>query len=348
MKKFTSVNDVDNVHRLVLEALKEKKHPFANKELGKNKTLGLIFLNPSLRTRLSTQRAAQNLGMDVIVMNLDKEGWCIETKEGVVMDGPAAEHIKEAAAVIGQYCDIIGLRSFPKLQNREEDYAEDVLNKFVKYAGVPVVSLESATLHPLQSLADLITITEIWNSKTYAPISRPKVVLTWAPHPKNLPQAVPNSFAEWITKTDYDFVITHPEGYELPEQFTNGAKIVYDQDEAFKGADFIYAKNWSSYREYGKILSQDKSWTITNKKMALTNNGKFMHCLPVRRNVVVADEVLDGPNSLVLQQAKNRIYAAQAVLKNILLSVSPSAPPELSLPTEAFVEAGVLAKQRMG
>ena len=324
MKKFTSVNDVTNINQLVLEALVEKKFPFANKELGRNKTLGLIFLNPSLRTRLSTQRAAQNLGMDVIVMNLDKEGWSIETRDGAIMDGGAAEHIKEAAAVIGQYCDIIGVRSFPKLQDRDEDYSDDTLNKFLKYAGVPVVSLESATLHPFQSLADLITITEIWNARPLSLVprpSRPKVVLTWAPHPKNLPQAVPNSFAEWMTKTDFDFVITHPEGYELNEKFSKGAKIVHSQDEALKGADFVYTKNWSSYKEYGKILSQDRSWTITNKKMALTNNGKFMHCLPVRRNVVVADEVLDGPSSVVLQQAKNRIYSAQVILKKILQSL---------------------------
>lgn len=330
MKRFTSVNDVENIDQLVLEALMEKKFPFANKELGKHKTLGLIFLNPSLRTRLSTQRAAQNLGMDVIVMNLDKEGWSIETKDGVVMDGSAAEHIKEAAAVIGGYCDIVGVRSFPKLQNREEDYSDEVLNKFLKYAGVPVVSLESATLHPFQSLADLITITEIWNSRPTSlvsgPTSRPKVVLSWAPHPKNLPQAVPNSFSEWMLRADVDFVITHPEGYELDSRFTSSpsgrpggaAKIEYDQDKAFKGADFVYAKNWSSYKEYGKILSQDKNWMITNKKMALTNNAKFMHCLPVRRNVVVADEVLDGPNSVVLQQAQNRIYSAQIILKKIL------------------------------
>lgn len=318
MKKFTSVNDVANVDQLVLEALIEKKFPFANKELGKNKTLGLIFLNPSLRTRLSTQRAGQNLGMDVIVMNLDKEGWSIETKDGAIMDGTSAEHIKEATAVIGQYCDIIGVRSFPKLQNREEDYANEVLNKFIQHAGVPVVSLESATLHPFQSLADLITITEVWKSRPKPENRKPKVVLSWAPHPKILPQAVPNSFSQWMTKTDFDFVITHPEGYELAHEFTQGAKIIYNQDEAFKGADFIYAKNWSSYKEYGKILSQDRSWMITNKKMALTNNGKFMHCLPVRRNMVVADEVLDGPNSIVIQQAKNRIYSAQVVLKKIL------------------------------
>lgn len=321
MKKFTSVNDVVNINQLVLEALVEKKFPFANNHLGKNKTLGLIFLNPSLRTRLSTQRAAQNLGMNAIVMNLDKEGWNMETKEGVVMNGLAAEHIKEAAAVIGQYCNIIGVRSFPKFQSRDEDYSEEILNKFLKYSGVPVISLESATLHPFQSLADLITITEIWNSKSRTPNSKPKVVLSWAPHPKILPQAVPNSFSEWILKTNFDFVITHPRGYELADEFTKGAKIIYNQEEAFKGADFIYAKNWSSYREYGKILSQDKEWMITNKKMSQTDNAKFMHCLPVRRNIVVADEVLDGPNSIVIQQAQNRIYSAQVILKKILQSL---------------------------
>jgi N-succinyl-L-ornithine transcarbamylase len=319
MKKFTSVNDVPNINQLVLEALVEKKFPFANKHLGKNKTLGLIFLNPSLRTRLSTQRAAQNLGMDVIVMNLDKEGWNIETKDGVVMDGSAAEHIKEAAAVIGQYCDIIGVRSFPKFQSRDEDYSEETLNKFFQYAGVPIISLESATLHPFQSLADLITITEIWKQKSES--KKPKVVLSWAPHPKILPQAVPNSFSQWMLKTDFEFVITHPRGYELADEFSQGAKIIYNQDEAFKGADFIYAKNWSSYREYGKILSQDKEWTITNKKMSLTNNAKFMHCLPIRRNMIAADEVLDGKNSVVIQQAGNRIWSAQVVLKKILQSL---------------------------
>lgn len=322
MKRFTSVADIANINQLVLEALVEKRFPFANKHLGKNKTLGLIFLNPSLRTRLSTQRAAQNLGMNVIVMNLDKEGWNIETKEGVIMDGTASEHIKEAAAVIGQYCDIIGVRSFPKLQSKEEDYSEEVLNKFVQYSGVPVISLESATLHPLQSLADLITIYEIWNSiKSDTKHKIPKVVLTWAPHPKALPQAVPNSFSQCILKTNFDFVITHPPGYELADEFTRGAKIIYNQDEAFKNADFIYAKNWSSYREYGKILSQNKEWMITNKKMSLTNNAKFMHCLPVRRNVVVADDVLDGKNSVVIEQAENRIWAAQVVLKKILESL---------------------------
>lgn len=324
MRHFTSVTDVTRPDQLVLEALVEKKYPFAHKDLGRNKTLGLVFLNPSLRTRLSTQRAAQNLGMNVIVMNLDKEGWSIETKDGVIMDGSAAEHIKEAAAVIGQYCDIIGVRSFPKLQNREEDYSNEVLNKFIQFAGVPVISLESATLHPFQSLADLITITELWNSNPSSGMnrpSRPKVVLTWAPHPKTLPQAVPNSFAEWMLRADVDFVITHPEGYELDTRFTGNAKIIKNQDEAFKGADFIYTKNWSSYKEYGKILSQDKNWMITNKKMALTNQAKFMHCLPVRRNMVVADEVLDGPSSVVIQQANNRIWSAQVVLKRILESL---------------------------
>lgn len=324
MKNFTSVKDVENINQLILEALLEKKMPFANKELGKNKTLGLIFLNPSLRTRLSTQRAAQNLGMNVLVMNLDKEGWSIETKEGVVMDGTTAEHIKEAAAVIGQYCDVVGVRSFPKLQNRENDYADEIVNKFLKYAGVPVVSLESATLHPLQSLADLITITELKNLQTPAK-AKTKVVLTWAPHPKALPQAVANSFSEWMLKAsaifNLDFVITHPKGYELPEQFTKGAVTNHNQDEALKGADFVYTKNWSSYSDYGKILSQDKNWMITNKKMQLTNNAKFMHCLPVRRNVIVADEVLDSSASVVLKQAENRTYAAQVVLKKILQSV---------------------------
>jgi len=318
MKHFTSVNDAGDIDKLILESLIVKKYPFADKELGKNKTLGLIFLNPSLRTRLSTQRAAQNLGMDVIVMNLDKEGWSIETKEGVVMDGSSAEHIKEASAVIGQYCDIIGVRAFPKFLNREEDYSDEVLNKFIQFAAVPVISLESATLHPFQSLADLITITEVWNSKPKTVNRKPKVVLTWAPHPKILPQAVPNSFSEWMLKTDFDFVVTHPDGYGLNEKFTKGAKIIYNQDDALKNADFVYAKNWSSYKEYGKNLSQDKNWMITNKKMALTNQAKFMHCLPVRRNVVVADEVLDSHASVVLQQAKNRICSAQVILKKIL------------------------------
>jgi N-succinyl-L-ornithine transcarbamylase len=314
MKHFISVKDVDSVPALVAEAIKLKKDPWAFSHLGKNKTLGLIFLNPSLRTRLSTQRAGQMLGMNTMVMNFDKEGWALETGEGVIMNGTTVEHVKEAAAVMGQYCDIIGIRSFPKLNSKEEDYSDQVVEQFGKYAGVPIVSLESSLLHPCQSLADLITIEEL--KKT----ARPKVVLTWTPHVKSLPQAVPNSFAQWMNVADVDFVITHPEGYELDEQFSGNGRIVYNQDEALEGADFVYGKNWSSFRNYGQVLTKDPSWMITNKKMALTNNGKFMHCLPVRRNVEVADEVLDGPQSVVIQEAGNRLWAAQAVLKNILES----------------------------
>ncbi len=316
MKYFTSVKDVADVNALVNEALSLKKDPFAFSSLGKNKTLGLIFLNPSLRTRLSTQKAALNLGMNVIVMNMDKEGWALETQEGVVMNGTTVEHIKEAAAVMGQYCDIIGIRSFPGLQDKAMDYSEDILSKFIKYSQTPLISLESATLHPLQSLADLVTIKE----STPSSIARPKVVLTWAPHVKALPQAVPNSFAEWMCKADVDFVIAHPKGYNLHADFTQGATITNNQDEALKDADFIYVKNWSSYNEYGKVLSTDPNWMLTNKKLEITNNAKVMHCLPVRRNVELSDEILDGPNSLVIKEAGNRVFATQAVLKNLLES----------------------------
>ncbi len=312
MKHFTSVKDVTNISALVEESLLLKQQPYAFKHLGENKVLGLIFMNPSLRTRLSTQRAAINLGMNVIVMDINKEGWKLESREGAVMDGEAAEHVKDAVAVMGQYCDIIGIRSFPSLENKEEDYAEKVLNQFIQYAGVPIVSLESTTLHPLQSLADLVTIQE------YKRTPKPKVVLTWAPHPKALPQAVPNSFSEWMCHADVDLVITHPEGYELDEKYTWNAKIEYDQKKAFEGAEFIYAKNWSSYKQYGKILSKDRSWTVSADKMKLTNQAYFMHCLPVRRNVVVDDEVIDSPQSIVIKQAANRLWAAQAVLKKIL------------------------------
>jgi N-succinyl-L-ornithine transcarbamylase len=312
MRHFTSVKDVDNIQDLVTEAIHLKKHPWSQSELGKNKTLGLIFLNPSLRTRLSTQRAGQMLGMNTMVMNFDKEGWTLETKDGTIMNGDAAEHVKEAAAVVGQYVDIIGIRSFPKLINREEDYADQIIEQFKKYSGVPVISLESTILHPCQSLADLMTIEEL---KTQA---RPKVVLTWAPHIKNLPQAVPNSFAEWMNVSDVDFVITHPEGYELAEQFSGPARVTHNQKEAFEGADFIYAKNWSSYSQYGQILSRDSSWMVDKAKMDLTNQAKFMHCLPVRRNLIVADEVIDSPNSVVIQQAGNRLWSVQAVLKRML------------------------------
>jgi N-succinyl-L-ornithine transcarbamylase len=312
MKNFISVKDVSDIPALVKDALELKKNPFAFSDLGKNKTLGLIFLNPSLRTRLSTQKAALNMGMNVMVMNMDKEGWALETQDGVIMNHNTVEHIREAAAVMGEYCDIIGVRSFPRLVDQHEDYSEDFFNKFMKYAGVPIVSLESATLHPLQSLADLVTIEE---TKTKA---RPKVVLTWAPHIKALPQAVANSFAEWMVKSDVDFVITHPEGYELAKEFTGNATIEYNQDKALAGADYIYIKNWSSYEDYGKVLSMDSHWMITNEKLKLTDNAQVMHCLPVRRGIELSDEILDGPNSLVIQEASNRVWAAQAVLKKML------------------------------
>jgi len=313
MKHFTTVHDVKNVDELVNEAIALKQNPFAFSHLGKNKTLGLIFMNPSLRTRMSTQKAAMNLGMNVIVMNVDKEGWALEFEDGAVMNGNKIEHIKDAAAVMGAYCDIIGIRCFPNLIDKKEDYSEKVLLKFMRHCKVPVVSLESATLHPLQSLADLMTINELWKKS-----QRPKVVLTWAPHIKPLPQAVANSFSEWMTKADIEFVITHPENYELKEDYTRGPKIIYNQDEALHNADFVYVKNWSSYKEYGKILCEDKSWMLTNEKLKITNNAKVMHCLPVRRNVELSDEILDGKNSLVLKQAENRVNAAQAVLKTIL------------------------------
>ena len=316
MKQFTSVHDVANVPAIVKEALALKKDPFAHQHLGRNKTIGLIFLNPSLRTRLSTQKAALNLGMNAIVMNIDKEGWALETRDGVVMNGTTVEHIREAAGVMGEYCDILGIRSFPSLKDKEEDYSEDIFNKFIKYSGLPVVSLESATRHPLQSLADLVTIEE--HKKT----AKPKVVLTWAPHVKPLPQAVPNSFAEWMCKAQeegmIDFVITHPEGYELAEQFTPGATITHNQDEALAGADFIYVKNWSSYKDYGKILTEGEGWMMNQDKLKITNGGKVMHCLPVRRDLELGSDILDSEDSLVIKEAANRVWAAQAVLKGIL------------------------------
>lgn len=312
MKNFTSIHDVANVQQLVQETISLKKNPFEFNTLGRNKTIGLIFLNLSLRTRVSTQIAANNLGLQAIVLNMDKDSWTLETRDGVVMDGDKTEHAKDAIAVLGQYCDIIGVRSFPSLNDKEADYNEEMLNLFLKYAGIPVVSLESGTRHPLQSLADLVTIEE------YKKQAKPKIVLTWAPHVKSLPQAVPNSFAEWILGADYDLTITHPEGYELADNFTKGAIIEHDQQKALKDADFVYVKNWSSYTDYGKILSKDPNWTFNNEKLASTNQAKVMHCLPVRRNLVIADEVLDGPNAIVIQQAANRVFAAQAVLKNIL------------------------------
>ena len=312
MDNFLNVHDVDDIKVLVEEALNCKQNPRGDHELGRNKTLGLIFMNPSLRTRLSTQKAGLNLGMDVMVMNFSGEGWALETEEGVVMNGDKAEHIKEAAAVVGAYCDIIGLRSFPSLKDRTEDYKDHIINEFVKYASLPIVNLESATVHPCQSLTDIITIEETKK------VERPRIVLTWAPHPRALPQSVGNSFAEWITRTDYEFVIANPEGFDLSKDFIGEAKVVHDPDEAYKGADYIYAKNWSSYDNYGQILSQDTNWMVDERKMKLTNGAKFMHCLPVRRNVVVSDGVIDSNNSIVIQQAANREFAAQAVLKEIL------------------------------
>jgi N-succinyl-L-ornithine transcarbamylase len=315
MKKFTSVHDVTDIYSLAAEALQFKKSPYALQHLGKNKTLALVFLNPSLRTRMSTQKAALNLGMNVMVLNIDKEGWALELKDGVPMNGTTVEHIREAAAVMGQYADIIGVRSFPGLKDRGEDYNETIFNKFVEFCGVPVVSLESATRHPLQSLADLVTIEEL---KTRP---RPKVVLTWAPHIKPLPQAVPNSFAEWMCKADVDFTIAHPKGYELCEDFTKGAIITHNQEEALADADFIYVKNWSAYEPYGQILPGNEDWMLTNERLKITNNAKVMHCLPVRRDLELSAEILDSLSSVVVHEAGNRVWAAQAVLKRMLESL---------------------------
>lgn len=327
MKLFSSVHDVTDIKQLVSSALALKASPYAHNDLGKNKTLGLVFMNPSLRTRLSTQKAALNLGMNVMVMNMDKEGWALETQDGVIMNGTTVEHIREAAAVMGEYCDILGLRSFPKLQNREEDYNEEFFNKFVKFCGVPVVSLESATRHPLQSLADLVTIHETWDPYRIDAKAKPKVVLAWAPHIKPLPQAVPNSFAEWMSRAQaegmLDFTIAQPEGFELEESFTSGAKISHNLDEAIADADYVYVKNWSSYKEYGKLLDFPEGWMMDNEKLKLTNNAKVMHCLPVRRDLELASEILDGPNSLVIHEAGNRLWSAQAVLKAMLETLTP-------------------------
>jgi N-succinyl-L-ornithine transcarbamylase len=312
MKHFTAVGDVSNIAELVNLCMEIKKNPFSNKHLGMGKTLGLVFFNPSLRTRMSTQKAAYNLGMHVMVLNVDKDSWALETREGVVMDGDRAEHVKEAIPVMGQYCDIIGVRSFATLQNREADYAEEVLNLFLRLSGKPVISLESATRHPLQSLADLVTIAE--HQKT----NKPKIVLTWAPHVRALPQAVPNSFAEWVLAAGYDLTIAQPHGFELSPAFTQGATLEYVQEKALEGADFVYVKNWSSFENYGQTASLLRSWTFDQSKLLATNHAKVMHCLPVRRNLVIADDVLDSPSSIVIQQAGNREFAAQAVLQRML------------------------------
>ena len=322
MTQFISVKDVKDMQALVKQALHYKANPFADKALGANKRIGLLFLNPSLRTRLSTQVASQNLGMEPIVFNVDKEGWALEFTEGAIMNGTTVEHIKDAAPILGNYFDILCIRTFPGLQNRADDYGEKIINQFIKYAGIPVVSLESATLHPLQSLTDMITIQESIASNEKLKNKQPKIVLTWAPHIKPIPQCVANSFSEWMTAWgEANFVITHPEGYELASQYTNGANITHNQAEALKDADFIYVKNWSSYSDYGKLLCTDADWMLTNEKLAATHDAKVMHCLPVRRNVELSDELLDGPNSLVTKQASNRVWAAQSVLANILGSL---------------------------
>lgn len=311
MRHFTSINDIEDPIALVNEAI-ALKNTERQSEIGKNRTIGLLFFNSSLRTRMSTQKAAQNLGMEVMILNVNNDGWALEFEEGAVMNNKTVEHIKDAAAVMGFYCDILAIRCFPNLENKEEDYADKIINQFIQYAQVPVVSLESATRHPLQSLADMITIHE---HKTK---DKPKVVLTWAPHIKPIPQVVANSFAEWTLANGYDLTITHPEGYELSEAFTKGAMIETDQEKALQDADFVYVKNWSSFTDYGKVLPVKEDWMLTNEKLKVTNSAKIMHCLPVRRNVELSDEVLDSENSLVLQQAENRVYAAQTVLKKIL------------------------------
>ena len=312
MKHFLDLSAIDSLPAWLEEAVKLKKSPYQNADLGKHKTLGLLFFNPSLRTRLSTQKAAQSLGMQTMVMNVSGDAWTLEFEDGAVMNGTTSEHVKEAAAVISQYCDMIGVRAFPGLTDREKDASETVLNSFSKYAGVPVINMESATAHPLQALADALTIHE------HTTQTKPKVVLSWAPHPRALPQAVANSFVEMMKLMKVDFSITHPEGYELKNTLTHNIPIEYNQEKAFAEADFIYVKNWSSYQQYGKVLHQDPEWRITPEKMKHTNNAYFMHCLPVRRNVVVTDAVLDGGRSLVIEQAANRTFAAQLVLKKLL------------------------------
>lgn len=319
MKQFISVKDVTDINAIVQKALTYKASPLLDKHLGVGKRIGLLFLNPSLRTRLSTQVAAQNLGMEAIVFNVDKEGWALEFTEGAIMNGTTVEHIKDAAPVLGNYFDILCIRTFPGLLSQSDDYSEKIINQFIQYAGIPVVSLESATLHPLQSLTDIITIQESMASNGAFNNKKPKVVLTWAPHIKSIPQCVSNSFSEWMNAWgEADFVIAHPEGYDLATQFTEGATITHDQAAALKDADFVYVKNWSAYNDYGKVLCTDANWMLTNQKLATTNDAKVMHCLPVRRNVELSDEILDGSNSLVTKEASNRVWAAQAVLAEIL------------------------------
>lgn len=314
MRHFTNVNDLGNLKEALQCAFEIKKDRYQYAHLGKNKTAMLVFFNSSLRTRLSTQKAALNLGMNVMVLDVNQGAWKLETERGVVMDGDKPEHLLEAIPVMGCYCDVIGVRSFARFESKHDDYTEKVLNQFIRYSGRPVFSMEAATRHPLQSFADLITIEE------YKKKERPKVVMTWAPHPKALPQAVPNSFAEWMNATDYEFVIANPEGYDLDPEFVGKARVTHNQEEAFEGADFIYAKNWSAYEDphYGQVINTDRSWTVGKRQMALTNNAYFMHCLPVRRNMIVTDEVIESPQSIVIPEAANREISAQTVLKLIL------------------------------
>jgi N-succinyl-L-ornithine transcarbamylase len=337
MKKFISCEDASNFQLLIEKALEYKSNPFKDAILGKGMRMGLLFLNPSMRTRLSTEIAAKNLGMDVIVFNVGQDGWALEFEDEAIMSGTTVEHVKDAAPILGKYFDVLGIRTFPSLKNKEDDYSELYINQFVKYSGVPVVSLESATLHPLQSLTDLITIQEMFKEKSHAfrQAGKPKIVLTWAPHVKALPQCVANSFSQWINAWGgAEFIITHPEDYELDTKFTKGATITHNQDDALKNADFVYVKNWSTFSDYGKIYCNDPDWMLTNEKLASTNNAKIMHCLPVRRNVELSDEVLDSTSSLVTQQASNRVWAAQAVLAEILngfkLPVTGNGKPETS------------------
>lgn len=314
MRTYKTAKDLGDLNKALAEAFEVKANPYKWDTMGKNKTLLMVFFNSSLRTRLSTQKAGMNLGMNTIVLDVNAGAWKLETERGVIMDGDKPEHLLEAIPVMGSYCDIIGVRSFARFENKEFDYNEVILEQFIKYSGKPVFSMESATCHPLQAFADLITIEEYKEKK------RPKVVLTWAPHPKALPQAVPNSFADFMNEADVDFVITHPHGYELCPDFVRGAKVEYDQRKAFEGADFIYAKNWSAYNDdvYGQILSKDMSWTVDTEKMALTNNAYFMHCLPVRRNMIVTDDVIESPRSIVIPEAANRVVSAQTVIKRML------------------------------
>lgn len=314
MKNFTSILQLGDINEAVRKAEYVKANPFADQELGRNRTLLMLFFNSSLRTRLSTQKAAMNLGMNVMVLDVNQGAWKLETERGVVMDGDRPEHLLEAIPVMGCYCDVIGVRSFAKFESKADDYGEKILEQFIKYSGKPVFSMEAATRHPLQTFADIISIEE------YRKKERPKVVMTWAPHPKALPQAVPNSFAEGMQMTGYEFVITHPHGYELDPKFVGNAKVEYDQDKALEGADFVYAKNWSAYEgeNYGKVLSMDRSWTVDSRKMALTDNAYFMHCLPVRRNMIVTDDVIESPQSIVIPEAANRVVSAQTVLKELL------------------------------